>query len=226
MPKRNDLSHLWLEMENELFPALSFDGTERVLYYFLFCRSHLLGRRTVRFSLPQIAIATNLSWFKTRHGAIQLQAKGCVRVRHRNQSGTLWELALPRQILGPKRRLAQLRRNALEEIDCSTDRRARMAILLRERGQCFYCLRKITRNSVVLDHVVPRVRGGTSSFRNMVACCQQCNFDKGTGRAANFLRKLYRIRRLSYAELSHPRSALTRITRGQFRISLPKLRKS
>jgi 5-methylcytosine-specific restriction endonuclease McrA len=205
-----------------LFPALSFDATERVLYYFLFGRTHLLGLRTVRFSLTQIATATNLSWYKTRHGAIQLRAKGCLRATHRNQSGSLWELVLPRQVLGPKRGRAQLRRDAFDEMDCSTDRRARLGILHRERGYCFYCLRRITRTSVVLDHVIPRSRGGTSSFRNMVACCQECNSNKGTGRAANFLRELYRFRRLSYTELSQRLSALTRITRGQFRITLPK----
>lgn len=220
MHKRNDLARLWLEMENELFPALSFDAVERVLYYFLFARTHLVGLRTVRFSLPQIAKATHLSWYLTRHGAIQLRAKGCLRASHRNQSGSLWELVLPRQVLGPKRRRAQLRRNAFDSLDCSTDRRARCAILRRERGYCFYCLRKITRTSMVLDHVVPRVRGGGSSFRNMVACCQRCNFNKGTGRAANFLRELFRDRRLSSSEFSQRLAAVSRLSRGNLRISI------
>lgn len=221
MYKRKDLARLWLEMENELFPALCFDAVERVLYYFLFARTHLLGRRTVRLSLPQIAKATQLSWYIICHRAKQLRAKGCLRARYRNQSGSVWELVLPRQVLGPKRRRAQQRQSAFDSLDCTTDRRARRAILRRERGYCFYCLRKITRTSAVLDHVVPRVRGGGSSFRNMVACCQECNFNKGTGRAANFLRELFRKGRLSSAEFSQRIAALTRLSRGHLRISLP-----
>jgi len=221
MHKRNDLARLWLEMEHELFPTLSFDAIERVLYYYLFSQTHLQGRRTVRLSLPQIARATQLSWYMVFHRVNQLRAKGCLRTHHRNQAGSVLELVLPRQVLGPKHRRAQKRQSSFDSVDCTTDRRARRAILRRERGHCFYCLRQITRTAAVLDHVIPRSRGGSSSFRNMVACCRECNFKKGMGRASNFLREIFRYGRLSSTEFSQRIAALTRLSRGNLRISLP-----
>src|SRR5207249_4042783 len=34
-------------------------------------------------------------------------------------------------------------------------------------------------SELTLDHVVPRSRGGRSSWENLVACCYQCNNSKG-----------------------------------------------
>lgn len=220
MPKRNDLARLWQEMEDELFPALNFDAIERALYYYLFSQTHLQGHRTVRLSLPQIARATKLSWYLVRCRTIQLRAKGCLRVRHRNRAGSVWELKLPRQALGPRRWRPPLRPSAAEALDCTAERRARLAVWRRERGFCFYCLRKISRDAAVLDHVVPRVDGGGSSYRNIVACCQRCNMHKSTTRAANFLRLLYRSGRLTAIEYHQRLHALSRLSRGQLRISL------
>lgn len=220
MRKPNDLARLWLEMENELFPALNFDTVERALYYFLFARTHLLGRRSVRLSIPQIARATQLSWYIVRHRTLQLRAKGCLRVRRRNPSGSIWELKLPRQVLGRKRRGAVLRQNTFDPFDCSFDPRARRAFLRRERGYCFYCQRKITRTTTVLDHVVPRSRGGGTSYRNLVACCPECNSSKRVSNASSFLRTLFRSGRLSAAEFNQRLSALGRLLRGDLRISI------
>ncbi len=50
----------------------------------------------------------------------------------------------------------------------------------RERGACFYCLRRTPANVQCLDHVVPRVRFGRNSYRNLVSCCIECNTRKGT----------------------------------------------
>ena len=35
------------------------------------------------------------------------------------------------------------------------------------------------RQSLTLDHVLPRSRGGESSWDNLVACCKKCNHRKG-----------------------------------------------
>ena len=34
-------------------------------------------------------------------------------------------------------------------------------------------------SELTLDHVVPRSRGGLSSWENLVACCHSCNRRKG-----------------------------------------------
>ena len=48
-----------------------------------------------------------------------------------------------------------------------------------------------------LGPVVPRVELGRNSYRNLVSCCLECNSKKGHSPAADFLRWLYRKRRLT-----------------------------
>ena len=227
MLKRNDYARLWHEMEHELFPALSFDPLERAVYYFLFARTHLSGQRFVRISHRHIGRAMRVGTNTTKARLRNLVAKGCLRASKHTNRGTAWRVVLPRQILGPLRqRKPLLRRIDTSALNCFIDPRARNAILRREGGYCFYCLRRITRKSAVLDHVVPRARGGGSSYRNLVASCRQCNSEKRTASAHKFVRSLYRSGSLSYTELTQRLKALTRLTRGQLRITLPKLRKS
>jgi 5-methylcytosine-specific restriction endonuclease McrA len=220
MLRNNRLARLVLAMENELFPALGFDAAERVLYYFLFARTHVRGRRRVRLPLHQIARGTQLSWYLVGARAKQLRAKGCLRSYDSTRSGTMWEVLLPREVLGAARKGTQQRPSALDALDCFIDRRARGGILRRERGYCFYCLRRNTNTTAVLDHVVARARGGDNSYRNIVACCKECNVRKGTFRAANYLRRLFRSGRLNSTELSERLTALARLTRGCLKIKL------
>ena len=56
---------------------------------------------------------------------------------------------------------------------------SRKNILLRDRNTCQFCGRIFTAAELTLDHVVPRSRGGRSSWENLVACCYQCNNRKG-----------------------------------------------
>ena len=52
-------------------------------------------------------------------------------------------------------------------------------ILLRDRNQCQYCGVVLPSGELTLDHVVPRSRGGNSTWENLVACCHSCNRRKG-----------------------------------------------
>src|SRR2546421_3854611 len=56
---------------------------------------------------------------------------------------------------------------------------SRKNILLRDRNTCQYCGELLASSELTLDHVVPRSRGGTSSWENLVACCHSCNRRKG-----------------------------------------------
>lgn len=53
---------------------------------------------------------------------------------------------------------------------------SREGVLLRDRGRCAYCGRP---TATTMDHVVPRSRGGATSWLNAVAACEQCNGAKG-----------------------------------------------
>ena len=56
---------------------------------------------------------------------------------------------------------------------------SRKNILLRDRNTCQYCAELLPASDLTLDHVVPRSRGGLSTWENLVACCHTCNRRKG-----------------------------------------------
>ena len=68
---------------------------------------------------------------------------------------------------------------AYRHIPQQTRALSRKNILLRDRNTCQFCKRILPASELTLDHVVPRSRGGRSSWENLVACCYQCNNRKG-----------------------------------------------
>ena len=80
---------------------------------------------------------------------------------------------------------------------------------------CFYCLRLTPSRSHCLDHVVPRVKSGCNSYRNLVSCCLDCNSRKKDLPADDFLRRLYREGRLSAKDLSARLLAVHAIAAGK-----------
>ena len=56
---------------------------------------------------------------------------------------------------------------------------SRKNILLRDGNCCQYCSVALTAGELTLDHVIPRSRGGLSTWENLVACCHSCNRRKG-----------------------------------------------
>ena len=56
---------------------------------------------------------------------------------------------------------------------------SRKNILMRDRNTCQFCSRGFPASELTLDHIVPRSRGGESSWENLVACCHPCNNRKG-----------------------------------------------
>ncbi len=105
----------------------------------------------------------------------------------------------------------------LEEADFLHSKPLRKAIHARERGQCFYCLRRTTPAVQCLDHVVPRAHLGRNSYRNLVSSCMECNAQKGEKAADDFLRRLYRERRLTATELAIRLRALDALASGKLR---------
>jgi 5-methylcytosine-specific restriction endonuclease McrA len=56
---------------------------------------------------------------------------------------------------------------------------SRKGIMLRDAGACQYCLVRLPLRSLTLDHVIPKSRGGSSTWDNLVAACYACNNFKG-----------------------------------------------
>jgi len=56
---------------------------------------------------------------------------------------------------------------------------SRYNIYARDQNRCQYCGRQFSRSELNLDHVVPRMKGGTSVWENVVCSCHRCNRIKG-----------------------------------------------
>ncbi|MDQ3036858.1 MAG: HNH endonuclease [Myxococcota bacterium] len=58
-------------------------------------------------------------------------------------------------------------------------RLSRRNIFLRDGFTCQYCHRRPGTRELNLDHVMPRSRGGRSTWENLVTSCRECNLRKG-----------------------------------------------
>lgn len=61
----------------------------------------------------------------------------------------------------------------------ATVRLSRRNVFLRDAFTCQYCARRPTTRDLNLDHVLPRSRGGRSTWENLVTSCRDCNLRKG-----------------------------------------------
>jgi len=57
---------------------------------------------------------------------------------------------------------------------------SRLNIFLRDDFRCQYCGGRFEPNELTFDHVIPRARGGETTFENIVAACVPCNTRKGS----------------------------------------------
>jgi len=226
---------LWMQFEDVLAPRLGLTVKERAVYSYLLRHSLVVGKLRLQFAVMSLARTLGLSIGAARHAVRRLDELGTLRVFKRSKTGHLAEMRLPEKIraLRPGKNGALLTTGAvgvgttvaageppaatLETRDFLKTWALRKTIHDRERGTCFYCLRRTLANVRCLDHVVPRVRFGRNSYRNLVSCCLECNSRKGDRPAPDFLRTLYRLGRLTPAELDGRLRALKDLAAGKLR---------
>jgi 5-methylcytosine-specific restriction endonuclease McrA len=68
---------------------------------------------------------------------------------------------------------------AYERIPRARVRFSRFNIYARDDNTCQYCGVRLPRADLNLDHVIPRSRGGATSWDNVVCSCVPCNLRKG-----------------------------------------------
>jgi len=215
-PEKLNTTLLWKQLEDVLFPRLRFSITDRAVYCHLLRHTRLEGKLQLSFSIPWLARGIGISTGPVRESVRRLIVVGALRLIHRSKAGHVVAVRLPDEIrsvrpglpavanaisVGDPSRPANSPVN-LEELDFLKTRALRQSIHLRERGHCFYCLRRTDARVQCLDHVVPLAKGGGNSYRNLVSCCLECNSLKGERSAPDFLRWLYRERRITSAELN------------------------
>jgi 5-methylcytosine-specific restriction endonuclease McrA len=86
-----------------------------------------------------------------------------------------WELHSA-SVTIPRPMVIRLVRFVLVPRDTHRRKITRRAVFARDDWTCQYCG---SRSNLTVDHVVPRSRGGTSSWENIVASCAPCNRRKG-----------------------------------------------
>ena len=104
--------------------------------------------------------------------ALVLVLKGVAKTEE--EQGATLHAARIRMPLPSVIRLLEYRR-----IPHQTRALSRKNILLRDRNTCQYCGVVLAAGELTLDHVLPRSRGGQSTWENLVACCHRCNREKG-----------------------------------------------
>jgi 5-methylcytosine-specific restriction endonuclease McrA len=56
---------------------------------------------------------------------------------------------------------------------------SRRGVIARDRETCQYCGSQPGRSSLTVDHILPRSKGGPTTWENVVAACRDCNHRKG-----------------------------------------------
>ena len=221
-PKQIDGVEVWKDFE-DLAARLGLNVIERAVYSYLLLHTRLEGKPLLHFTLPELARNVRISRGPVRDALRRLADHGALRFVERSYSGHLVEVRLPAEVPGARRQTETSGPSKppaepnLEQLDFLRTRKLRQAIHAREGGNCFYCLRRIPSRSRCLDHVVPRAKSGQNSYRNLVSCCPECNWQKKDHAAADFLRVLYRERRLSRKDLSRRLRALQALAAGKLR---------
>ena len=129
---------------------------------------------------------------KNRHGLPKLRRKGLPQAVAREkldgiiqelnslyeQGGLIDDEQFAKQNLQSKRVLSA---NDIENLKKTQQKRLlrKAAILDLCKSRCFYCGRKITLETMTLDHYVPKSKGGQDK-NNLVAACKGCNVLKGS----------------------------------------------
>ena len=216
---------LWMQFEDVLAPRLGLTVWDRAVYSYLLRHSLVVGKLRLHFAVMSVARDLRLSNGPVRQAVRRLDELGALRLLERSKTGHLVEMRLPEQIRavrpgknGASQAPEEPPASALEATDFLKTWALRKTI--HDRDACFYCLRRTPANVQCLDHVVPRARFGRNSYRNMVSCCLECNTRKGDRPARDFLRTLYRLGRLTPAELDGRLRALKDLAAGKLRPSL------
>ena len=208
-------SDLAADIEDLLAPQLDLDVYERTLYYHLLRQTRLIGHDAKIFGLAALAAATSMSDWKVREAIRSMDSKGCIRIEDRSTRGHLIRVVLPSELPNLRKAADVNQRLDLDALDFFTGRKYLTALLAREDERCFYCLRRVTPEGCVLDHVIAKVNGPDNSYRNIVVACHECNSSKQGRGGEDFVRLLYRNGILAASECQDRLQAIHALRSGK-----------
>lgn len=111
------------------------------------------------------------------HKAIKNLIKGTYRILESVEGAHIGPFDLPRAVELTKYLYAKWKYSRKGEVPFS-----KLGILRRDNFTCAYCGFVGTRDTMTVDHVLPKWQGNALSWNNGVAACQPCN-NKKSGRS-------------------------------------------
>lgn len=222
-----DSERFIIEFQDHL--ARRLDVYEQAIYLYIFRHTRLIGKEEAVLGFKSARsrmacgigekgkpMSENTCYLKLT----SLKSKGCIEIVDTERTGRRIRLKLPHEISGiiPPPRHEAVR--SLEDEDFFEVPENRRLILDREGHLCFYCLRHLTPENHVIEHVVSRPEGN-NSYRNVVAGCRQCNNRKDNTKAEDFLRTLYRESILDQKEFEDRLEHLKDLRNGDLRPEFP-----
>ena len=235
--KLPNAAHVWKQLDDFVVPNLRLNVIDRAAYSHLLRHTRLECRYRLCFSQLWLAKGIGVCRNTARASLRRLVDRGAIRLIENSYGGHLVEVLLPEEIRAalpdsPDRPLLSRSPKAspdsraaaplLQELDFFATRSLRTAIYARDRHSCFYCLRRLKKTTRCLDHVIAQMHSGRNSYRNLVACCMECNSRKAQKSATDFLCSLFRERRLTTSQLASRLRALESLAAGNLRPRLPK----
>jgi len=210
-----DLQTELRNIEIHLFPKMECDPWERAMYYHLLAHTRISNREQHLFGVIALEEATKMSRYKVRETIRSMDQKGCIQIVERNRNGHMIKVLFPSEIEGlvVESEDETVGIN-IEEVDFYKGRQYLDALLERDSGRCIYCLKKVTAEKCVLDHIKSQARGGNNSYRNIAISCHECNSRKGEIEAIDFIRSLYRNDILTEVEFHERKEFIEKITTG------------
>jgi hypothetical protein len=236
-PKLPNAARVWKQVDDFVVPSLRLSVIDRAVYSHLLRHTWLEGRHRLCVSRAWLARGMGVCRNTARSYLRRLVSRGAIRLTESNYEGHLVEVFLPEEI---RARLAKSPRRPLlrklpqpspilpaaaptiDELNFFSSTSLRRAIYARERYACFYCRRRLKKGTQCLDHVVAQIHSGGNSYRNLVACCVECNARKAHKPASELLCRLFRERRLTAGLLASRLRALEALSAGKLRPRLPK----
>lgn len=121
---------------------------------------------------------------------------------YRSHKGTEVKINLPKEIAGVVPSEIDLDEDIdIDTIDFYEGRKYADELLRKESHKCFYTLQRLTKENCVLDHVIPQAKGGSNSYRNIVAASFDANSLKKDKDANEFAREIYRMGLINLDEM-------------------------
>ncbi len=219
----HNLEQVLKDMQDYLAPRL--DTYEQAIYLYVFRHTRLIGldEAVIGFKSARRRMACGVGEEGkpmsegTAYKKLQsLEAKGCIAILDSTRDGNRISLKLPSEIPGVVVAPLDPTPVDIEAEDFFTVPENRLRILARDTNRCFYCLRQLTRENHVIEHVVSRPIGG-NGYRNAVAACRECNNRKSASTAEDWLRTLYREGFLGARDFEERQSHLERLRAGELK---------